>query len=162
MKRLFMLTIGMMLSLLFSPLSFAATDMTLHGTLINLTCKIGDEKPIDIDFGEEVVTDLIDGEHYLQAVPLQVACSQDYSGDLNFSVVGTASSFEPSALVTNVPGLGIQFLDASSNTPIELNKAYSHKNNDSVDLNVVPIKEASASLPGGAFTASAQLLVEPQ
>lgn len=162
MKRLFTLTFGVMLSLIFSTQIFAATNMTFHGTLINLTCKIGDEKPIDIDFGEEVVTDLIDGEHYLHAVPLQVTCSQDYSGDLNFSVVGTVSSFEPSALVTNVAGLGIQFLDASSNTPIELNKAYSHKNNDSLDINVVPVKEASTSLPGGAFTASAQLLVEPQ
>lgn len=150
------------LSLFISPALLAAADITFHGTLINLTCKIGDDKPIDIDFGDEVVTDLIDGIHYQHEVPLKITCNPDYSGDLNFKVSGTATSFEKSALVTNVAQLGIRFLDANSDTPIELNKAYTHKNNDSVDLKVVPVKSVGAALKGGAFTATAQLLVEPQ
>lgn len=162
MNNLRKLSLFLSFILFSAPQAIAATDITFHGTLINLTCKIGDDNPIDIDFGDEVVTDLIDGEHYLHAVPLQITCNEDYNGDLNFSVIGTPSSFENSALVTDVAGLGIRFLDASTNTPIELNKAYRYKNNNNVDLTVVPVKEASTSLPGGAFTASAQLLVEPQ
>lgn len=158
----FRLTIGVVMGLLTATQGFAAADINFHGTLINLTCKIGDDKPIDIDFGDEVVTDLIDGVHYQQAVPLKIICNQDYNGDLNFSVSGKPVTFEKSALVTDVTGLGIRFIDASSGTKIELNKAYSHKNNDSVDLNVVPVKESSTTLPGGEFKASAQLLVEPQ
>lgn len=159
--RLRFLSFSLILSMLFVAQTWAAAELTLHGKLINLTCKISNDQPIDIDFGDEVVVDLLDGQHYQRDVPLQITCNQEYNGELNFTVVGV-TSFEDSALETTIPDLGIRFLDASSNKPIEIGKSYPYKNNDNVDLIVVPVKAPNAKLTGGDFNASAELLVEPQ
>lgn len=161
MMRLRLLSFTLFLSMFFTAQAWAAATLTLHGKLINLTCKIGNDQPIDIDFGDEVVVDLLDGQRYQRDVPLQITCNNDYKGELNFTVSGTAS-FEDSVIETTIPDLGIRFLNASSNKPIEINKAYPYKNNDNVDLIVVPVKAPNAKLTGGDFNASAQLLVEPQ
>ncbi len=143
-------------------MSHAAADINFHGTLIELTCKIGDDKPIDVDFGDQVVTDLIDGQHYMQDVPLKIVCNHDYKSDLDFTIKGTAIAFDKAALETDAADVGVRILFASDNSPVEINKAYVYRHNDDVSLKVVPVKKSGSSPKGGEFQASAQLLVEPQ
>lgn len=152
---------ALLMSSLFTAQASAAADVTLHGTLINLACKIGDDKAIDVDFGNEVVADLVDGIRYKKEIPVQIVCNESYSGDLNFKVVGTAG-FEPAALKTDIDQLAIRFSEGATDTPIEINKAYQYKNNDTLTLKAVPVKETGAVFTGGKFNATAQLLVEPQ
>jgi len=145
-----------------SPLCLAASDINFHGTLIELTCKIGNDKPIEVDFGDQVVTDLIDGQHYMQDVMLQIMCNHDYKSDLDFTIKGTAISFDKSALETDAADVGVRILFARDNSPVEINKAYVYRHRDDVSLKVVPVKKSGSAPKGGEFQASAQLLVEPQ
>lgn len=151
------------LSLLTSTLSWSNSEVTLHGTLINLTCKINNDEKIEIDFGKEVVAELLDGMKYKEPMMLPVKCNQDYNGDLSFTIIGEDAGFENTAVKTNISGLGIRFIDGRDSTKfLELNKPYTYNKPGNISLEVVPVKAKDAKFEGGDFQASVTLTMEPQ
>ena len=160
------LSFTLALSLLVANPVWSKTELTLHGTLINLDCKIGDAEKRDINFGDEVVAEALDGTRYAQSMHLQIDCGTQYTGRLKFSVMGTESGFENTAVKTNIENLGIRFMyeesPGSGVKPMELNKPYYYKPSDSITLVVAPVKAPKATLIGGKFEATATLTLEPE
>jgi type 1 fimbria pilin len=152
---------GLMLlpALLMPTHANAAADVNFHGTLIIVACQVNADKPVNVEFGDEVITDLIDGDHYEQDVPAAITCSDDYDGSLDFQIKGTAIDFDSATLVTSVTDLGVKLM--MNDAPMEINKSYTVTAQTPIAIKAVPVKAVGATLPGGEFTATATLLITP-
>jgi len=143
--------------------AWCGPEVKFSGTLINLTCKINNDDKIDIDFGNEVVAELLDGTKYKKPMLLPVKCNQDYNGDLSFTIHGVDAGFETTAVKTNIDGLGIRFVDGKdSKVFLKLNTPYTYNQPGNISLEVVPVKAKETKLEGGDFQASVTLTMEPQ
>lgn len=153
-------SVMMMFSALTLPMQAqAAADVNFHGTLIIVACQVNADKPVNVEFGDEVITDLIDGDHYVQDVPAEIKCSDDYDGSLDFQIKGNAISFDAAALETSVADLGVKLM--MNDTPMEINKSYTVTAQTPIAIKAAPVKAIGATLPGGEFTATATLLITP-
>ncbi|HHR6038869.1 TPA: fimbrial protein [Providencia alcalifaciens] len=133
-------------------------DMTFHGTLIAPPpCTINDGNQIDVDFGDRVGINKVDGENYRQQLNYQITCdsAENASWALKLSLSGSAAGFDNDALMTNKSGLGIRvYQNDKSFTPnsmLKINLA------NPPHLEAVPIKQAGATLTEGVFEAWATL-----
>jgi type 1 fimbria pilin len=133
-------------------------DMTFHGTLIEPPpCTINDGNQVEVDFGERVGINKVDGENYRQQLNYQITCDKAIGGTwaLKLSLSGGAAGFNKEALMTNKTGLGIRVYQGdkpfSPNSSVKINLANPPR------LEAVPIKQAGVTLTEGAFETWATL-----
>lgn len=135
--------------------SSASANVAFNGTLI--------EPPpctIEVDF-KEVGISQVDGEHYCQPVSYTITCSADtLPWEMILTVRGTATSFEPSAVQSNVADLGIKLLQ--NGKPMALNTPLVITPSSPPVLEAVPVKRPGSTLAPGGFTATATLLANYQ
>lgn len=140
-----------------------ADNLNFHGTLITPPdCTINNDKTIEVDFSK-IIIDKINGVNYIVDVPWTLTCESSVRSDLlafTLSYIGTATSFSPDAVATNVKGLGIElqqdgqiFSPGSTITITEIALPV---------LKAVPVKDTNAALVEGAFEAYATLRIEYQ
>ncbi|MBH3000364.1 fimbrial protein [Serratia marcescens] len=144
-------------------LSAGNADMTFHGTLIEPPpCAINDGNRIDVDFGERVGVNKVDGVNYRQLVNYQITCDSESTGGavLRLSLSGSTSGFDEQALQTNKENLGIRvYQNDVSFTPgssLAIDLANPPR------LEAVPVKNAGSTLSEGAFEAWATLQADYQ
>ncbi|MEL5640081.1 fimbrial protein [Serratia ureilytica] len=161
-------TTALYLSLLFPLLlsvgrvhAIAQGDMIFYGTLNRPpVCTIYNGQKIDIDFGEKVGVNKVDGNNYLQKVNYSLSCEPGVAGmALGLTLSGAASGFDKAALQTNMPDLAIR-LQLQDGTPFELNKRLDITLASPPELYAVPIKRPGAELKSGAFSVTATLLAD--
>ncbi|EPX2177049.1 TPA: fimbrial protein [Serratia marcescens] len=139
----------------------AATTVTVKVTVLAaLPCIINDNKPIDVDFGDEVMTTRIDGVNYSTPIKYTITCVNPQKNGMKLQVSGTSASFDSRLLKTDVDGLGIAF--RSNESPLALNNWQSFNFPLLPRLAAVPVKQGSKVLPTGEFTSSATLRVDYQ
>ncbi|CAM4266137.1 fimbrial protein [Serratia nematodiphila] len=133
-------------------------DMTFHGTLIEPPpCTINDGNQVEVDFGERVGINKVDGENYRQGLNYQITCDSAAGGSwaLTLSLKGSAAGFDREALLTNKGSLGIRVYQNDKpftpNSTMKINLANPPR------LEAVPIKQAGATLTEGTFEAWATL-----
>ncbi|HID9557735.1 fimbrial protein [Serratia ureilytica] len=165
MNRLFNTTCMLCLTgafcLLAAGVAQAATTVSVKVTVLApLPCKLNDDQPIEVNFGDEVMTTRIDGENYLTPVNYKLTCDKPEKNDMRLLLAGTGAGFDDKVLQTSVDGLGIAFLNNGSR--IALNSWQKFTLSDIPTLAAVPVKQANAALPTGEFTASATLRVDYQ
>ncbi|MGP2758151.1 fimbrial protein [Serratia marcescens] len=152
--------------LLFSGSGFsalhAAENMHFSGTLIAPPpCTINNGQLVDVDFGQRVGVNKVDGKNYLQTVDYQIACEPGISGlVLGLTVTGVPVGFDEAALKTDLPDLGIRLLQAGK--PFILNQRIAINAQNPPILQAVPVKKPGAELSAGAFVAWATLLADYQ
>jgi len=136
----------------------STADMTFRGTLIEPPpCTINDGNKVDVDFGERVGINKVDGVNYRQLLNYQITCEKDVSGRLmlTLSLNGSATGFDKEALLTDKASLGIRVYQNDKpftpNSTVKINLANPPR------LEAVPIKQAGAKLTEGAFEAWATL-----
>jgi len=126
--------------------------MMFHGTLITPPpCTINDDNQIDVNFGERLGINKVDGVNYRQSINYQITCEGTGSGNwmLTLSLSGGVSSFDREALATDKPNLGIRIY--------QNNKLFTPNSTLSIDqanpprLEAVPVKSLGATLTEGAF-----------
>lgn len=141
--------------------SNAAANVAFNGTLIEPPpCTINGGSTIEVDF-KEVGIGKVDGEHYRESVNYTITCSTDtLPWEMILTVRGTATTFEPSAVQSSVPDLGIKLLQ--NGLPLELNKPLLITPSSPPVLEAVPVKRPGSTLAPGGFTASATLLANYQ
>lgn len=141
--------------------SNATANLAFNGTLIEPPpCTINGGSAIEVDF-KEVGISKVDGEHYREAVNYTITCSTDtLPWEMIFTVRGTATTFEPSAVQSSVLDLGIKLLQ--NGLPLELNKPLLITPSSPPVLEAVPVKRPGSTLAPGGFTASATLLANYQ
>ncbi|KKZ18007.1 pilus assembly protein [Serratia marcescens] len=136
----------------------AADNMAFRGALLAPPpCTINDGNRIDVDFGDQVGINKVDGVNYRQGVNYQITCDSTSGGSwgLTLSLSGTASGFDKQALATNKSDLGIRvYRDDQPFTPGSTLKITL---DNPPRLEAVPVKKEGAALSEGAFEAWATL-----
>jgi type 1 fimbria pilin len=142
------------------PLANAATNVTVSVTVLETpSCVINGNRIIELDFGE-ILTVSVNGSNYMKNLDYTLDCPGIKSNALRMSLQGTATSFDPSALQTNVSGFGLAL--RANGQPVAINSWLKFTYPDKPLLQAVPVKKTGQKLPGGAFTAGATLLVAYQ
>lgn len=122
-------------------------------------CEINGNQTIDVDFGDVKTTE-VDGENHLRTVDYTLDCEGSTSNAMKMSITGTPTSFNSSALQTNVSDFGIAL--KANGKPLVINDWLNFTWPDKPVLQAVPVKRAGATLTGGAFSAGATMLVNYQ
>lgn len=161
-KALVTLLLASVLGAAFFAQAASEADMSFHGTLITPPpCTINDNERIDVDFGERLGINKVDGVNYRIPVNYQISCENGNSGDsLSLSLSGTPVVFDEQALQTDRTDLGIRLYwndtPFTPNSRIEVNPANPPR------LEAVPVKRTGATLTEGAFEAWATLQADYQ
>ncbi|QJU41464.1 fimbrial protein [Serratia marcescens] len=143
--------------------ALAEGEMTFRGTLIEPPpCSINEGNQIDVDFGERVGINKVDGENYRQALNYQITCDNAGGKDwaLTLSLKGAASGFDKQALATNKGNLGIRIYQGDE--PFTPNSTLSITLGNAPRLEAVPVKKEGTTLSEGAFEAWATLQADYQ
>lgn len=84
--------------------------MQFRGTLIEPPpCTINDDGVIDVDFGDRVGINKVDGVNYRQTIGYRITCEPGIGKwDMMLRLNGTATSFDEAAVQTNHRYLGIR------------------------------------------------------
>ncbi|RTF42515.1 fimbrial protein [Serratia marcescens] len=138
-------------------------DMIFHGTLITPPpCTINDDNRIDVDFGERVGINKVDGVNYRQGLNYQITCDNAGSGNwaLTLSLSGSSTGFDKEALLTDKANLGIRVYQ--NDQPFTPNSTLKIDLANPPHLEAVPVKNAGATLTEGAFEAWATLRADYQ
>jgi type 1 fimbria pilin len=152
----------LVLGALFSSPLWAVDNVQFRGTLIEpAPCKISDGELIDVDFGDRVGVNKVDGVNYQQPLNYRITCEPGSSGlDMMLTLSGQATSYDTAAVRTNITDLGIRVLQNS--TPFTLNQPLKIDSKNPPKLEAVPVKTPGSTLKGGAFVATANLQVSYQ
>ncbi|WP_028715587.1 fimbrial protein [Pantoea ananatis] len=137
--------------------------MTFHGTLIEPPpCTLNGGNQVEVDFGERVGINKVDGENYRQGLSYQITCDRPGSGNwvLKLSLSGGVADFDKEALLTNKENLGIRVYQ--NDTPFTPNSTLTIDSGNPPRLAAVPVKQAGATLTEGAFEAWATLRADYQ
>ncbi|WP_372242303.1 fimbrial protein [Serratia marcescens] len=138
-------------------------DMTFRGTLIEPPpCTINDGERVDVDFGERVGINKVDGVNYRQIMNYQITCDNAGSGSwaLTLSLTGAAAGFDEQALQTNKTDLGIRVYQ--NDKPFTPGSTLVIDISNPPRLEAVPVKREGATLTEGAFESWATLRADYQ
>lgn len=137
-------------------------DMAFHGTLIAPPpCRINEGGQIDVDFGDRVGVNKVDGVNYRTPVNYAISCEPGAGNWTSvLSLSGSSADFDYYALKTNRVDLGVRvYLNDKPfmpNTEVTINLA------NLPQLEAVPVKRTGGVLTEGGFEASATLQVNYQ
>ncbi|AJI94605.1 fimbrial family protein [Yersinia ruckeri] len=144
--------------LIYSVSAYSA-NMYFYGTLIEPPpCNINGDKPINVDFGDSVVTTKIDGVNYKRPVDYTLNCENSQNSILKMQIKGNVSAFDSTILLTSVPNLGIQIFSDGVKLSVNEWDIFAHKLPPV--LEAVPVKNKDTTLKGGKFDATATLLID--
>lgn len=140
--------------------SARAAGMNIRGMLVAPPpCTISDGNQIDVDFGK-IGIKKIDGVKYRQKLNYRITCEKGSSAwALKLTLTGNATDFDKEALMSN-RGVGIRMYQ--NNKPFTPNSTIAISLNNPPVLEVVPVKDATASLVKGQFVARAWLRADYQ
>lgn len=145
-----------------STLTQAADNMSFHGTLIapppcTISNGLNDGSKIDVDFGERIGINKVDGINYRRTVDYRIRCEEGAGKwDMTLIITGTATGFDEAAVQTQQKAdLGIRLYQ--NGQPFILNQALPVDPNNLPVLEAVPVKAPGNTLTEGAFEATATL-----
>ncbi|WP_193016285.1 fimbrial protein [Proteus sp. FME41] len=122
-------------------------------------CVINNGQMVEVNFGE-VMSTRIDGTNYKQPITYNVECKKMPTNAMKISVVGGSAGFDNNALKTNITGLGVHIL--YQNKMLRLGQTVNFTYPDIPALEAIPVRDYSATLTGGDFSAIATLRIEYQ
>ncbi|WP_447873271.1 fimbrial protein [Serratia fonticola] len=161
--RVLLLACGLMGGIAPTQAKDGEADMTFHGTLIEPPpCTINDGSQVDVDFGDRVGINKVDGVNYRQMLNYQITCDNTVSGHwvLTLSLSGSTAGFDNEALLTDKTGLGIRVYQ--NDKPFTPNSTLGINLINPPRLEAVPVKQGGATLTEGPFEAWATLRAEYQ
>lgn len=140
----------------------AVENMRFQGTIIERApCVINGGKQIEVNFGERVGVNKVDGVNYRQTVDYQLQCEAGASTPgLGLTLTGPQSTFDTAALQTSQTGLGIRMTLDGKAYPIASRVPI--KADSPPVLQAVPVKAPNVQLTEGAFEVLATLLADYQ
>lgn len=125
----------------------------------NVTSTINPNQPITIDFGD-ISVPKINGSEYQREIPFNLICSNSENNPaLKLRMTGSAGTYS-NMLGTSRDNLSLIF--RFGNNTLNLNSWANFNYNSRPKLTAAPFTTSHSSLTGGAFTASATLVIEYQ
>ncbi|KAA6175439.1 MULTISPECIES: fimbrial protein [Pseudomonas] len=139
----------------------ADTNLTIRAVIIAPPpCVINNGSTLNVPFGNDLLTSRVDGVNYRRDVPYTVRCDSPFSNALTLELKGTGAAFDNRVLVTRKPDLGVKLFVNGADWP--LNTAVNFTYPNFPVMQAVPVKRAGSKLTGGAFDATATLVVDYQ
>jgi type 1 fimbria pilin len=139
----------------------ANTTVTVKVTVVAPPpCIINDDRTIDVDFGNELLTTKIDGDNYIKTVDYTLECKDSTRNAMKLKIQGNATTFDASALQTNMADLGVAL--KANGAALNINSWVNFTYPNLPVLQAVPVKRAGTTLSGGDFSAGATLMVDYQ
>lgn len=138
-------------------------DVTFSGTLIEPPpCTINDGNRVDVNFGERVGINKVDGVNYRQTLNYQIFCENTGSGSwaLTLSLSGSPAVFDNQALLTNKENLGIRLYQ--NDKPFTPGSTLDIDLANPPRLEAVPVKSEGTTLTEGTFETWATLRADYQ
>lgn len=147
--------------LAFIPAGQAATaPIYISGTITSKPqCVINGNQTIRVEFGNDLLTTKVDGSNYIRQVDYTLECSNNSKNAMKMKVVGTAASFNNSAIQSNRTNLAIAL--RANGSPLTIGSWLNFTYPNKPLLQAVPVK-GSGTLSAGAFSAAATLMVDYQ
>lgn len=138
----------------------ATSSSTVNVTVILTAapCKINNNGTIEVNFGNDVKTNLVDGNYKKMQVPYILDCPMGAPTAMSFRIEGTPAAFDYDVLMTNFSNFGIAIISDESPLPINSPKDFTYPYLPR--LYAVPVKRPGAILKGGVFSAGAIMRVE--
>ncbi|MBH3084211.1 fimbrial protein [Serratia marcescens] len=137
----------------------AATTATVKVTIMApLPCVLNEDKQIDVDFGNEIMTSRIDGDAYRKKIDYSLKCDGQAKNAMKLQIKGDGAVYDGTVLRTSRDGLGIAF-EQQPGKKLPINSWMNFNYPDLIELYAVPVKKSGADLKTGEFTASAMLRV---
>lgn len=136
------------------------TYVTIRGNVIAPPpCVINNGNTILVDFGE-VMSTRIDGQRYKQPVNYTAECTKMPTNAMTLAITGNTAGFDAGLLQTEITGLGVRMLYQGR----QLNLGEKVKFTYPVfpALEAVPVRDMTAVLTGGDFSAVATLELDYQ
>ncbi|CAI1103177.1 putative minor fimbrial subunit StfF [Serratia quinivorans] len=139
-----------------------ADNMQFYGTLVTPPlCSLNGGRQIDVNFGERVGVNKVDGRNYLQTVNYQLQCEPGASGAvLGLTLIGPRAVFDRAGLQTDREGLAIHMMLGGK--PFELSTRVEIDAALPPTLEAVPVKAPGVKLEEGRFEVLATLMADYQ
>lgn len=141
------------------------TTITVTGTLLEgPQCVIDGNNSVDVPFGNDLVTRLVDGVNYKTEIEYGLSCTGLTSTALKLTIRGTLASFGSGLLTTSKSGLGIRLFSGSAGTTTLIPGSYVNFNGtaNKPRLWAVPVAQNSATLTAGPFTGTGTMVIDYQ
>ncbi len=139
----------------------ADTNLTVRAVIIAPPpCVINNGSTLDVPFGNDLLTSRIDGVNYRRDVPYTVRCDSPFSNALTLELKGSGAAFDNRVLLTRKPDLGVKLFVNGADWPLNTAVNFTYPNLPVVQA--VPVKRVGSKLTGGAFDATATLVVDYQ
>lgn len=138
------------------------TQVYVTGEIFNSPdCSINNDKIIDVDFGDEMQTDQVDGVNYKKEINYTLLCSVSIGNGellLKMAINGDAAGFDSSLFKTSKDELAIRiYANGVALSPTDwINFTYPNI----PELYAVPV--ANGELSGGPFTGQATMIIDYQ
>ncbi|CAI1945644.1 putative minor fimbrial subunit StfF [Serratia quinivorans] len=135
--------------------------MKIRGTLIEPPpCTINDGNRVNVDFGERVGINKVNGVNYRQLMNYQITCDSTANGDwaLRLSLSAMPAAFDKEALLSSKTDLGIRVYQ--NDVPFTPGSTLVISSKAPPRLEAVPVKREGATLTEGTFEAWATLRAE--
>ena len=135
------------------------TYVTIRGNVIAPPPCVNNGNTILVDFGE-VMSTRIDGQRYKQPVNYTAECTKMPTNAMTLAITGNTAGFDAGLLQTEIAGLGVRMLYQGR----QLNPGEKVKFTYPVfpALEAVPVRDMTAVLTGGDFSAVATLELDYQ
>lgn len=154
--------IGWLLIMLGNLTPAYAIDVFFTGKLVAPPpCIINGNNAISVDFGENILIGRIDGVNYEQPINYTMDCSGAASTEQMLMMAGDPFPSNPIFLATSKPGLGIK-IKVNNYPGWPLNTFINFTDPARPTLKAVLVRDSNVTLTGGAFTATATLVVNYQ
>ncbi len=138
-------------------------EMRFRGTLrAPPPCTINDGGIMEINFGQRIGINKVDGVNYRQAVTYRLNCNLNdgLPWELTLTLKGNATAFDKAALQTDKTDLGIRLYH--DDEPFEIDSSLNIDPANPPRLEAVPVARPGSVLSEGAFTATATLQADYQ
>ncbi|EOY5052100.1 fimbrial protein [Serratia marcescens] len=147
---------------LWNAIAYAGSTVSVKVTVMApLPCVLNEKKPIEVDFGDEVITTSINGNMYREEVVYDLSCSGQGKNAMRLQINGLGAAFDSSALQTSITGLAIAF-EQPKGKRLPVNGWANFDYPQLPELYAVPVKKNGVVLPTGEFSATATLRVDYQ
>ncbi|WP_431224778.1 fimbrial protein [Serratia sp. L9] len=141
------------------PAQAVAVDVIFSGNLVvPPPCEINSDNAISVVFGNDMLTERVDGVNYEKTIAYTLDCNGATSTALKLQFQGAGTVFDASVLATSMPALGLEL--RSDGVKLPLNTWINFTDPTRPVLTAVPVK--GNKLNGGVFTATSTLVVDYQ
>lgn len=142
-------------------LSFCTSGFTNIEIKLTVTaspqCIINNDRPIEVDFGDAVITTSVDGFNYREPINFSLKCNGDTTKTMNMMILGAGADFNENNLKTSKENLSIALY--SKGTVLALNKSKPFIYSEIPTLEAVLVKQSGKTLTEGIFTATATMQI---